>query len=128
MGASSSVVVLRFLDEVLNGGRPESAPHLVHSQPLRHRVAALRAAFPDLRVSVQRVVVDGGLVAVHFNASGTHAGPFQGAPATGRVWSSTCTAIFQVDEQAISDFWMNWDMLDILEQLRVVRRAAEASA
>ena len=128
MGASVPFVVERFLDEVVNGGRPESAPELVHSEPLLQRIATLRAAFPDLRVRVERVVTEGRFVAVHFNGSGTHVGPFHGAPATGRVWSSTCTAIYEVDERGIVDFWMNWDMLDILEQLRVVRRAAEASA
>lgn len=128
MEASAPSVVERFLDEVVNGARPESARDLVHSEPLRQRVAALRSAFPDLRVSVDRVVAEGRYVAVHVNGSGTHAGSFQGAPATGRFWSSTCTAIYEVDERGIVDFWMNWDMLDILEQLRVVRRAADASA
>lgn len=52
----------------------------------------------------------------------------EGGDATGRPWSSSCTAIFEVDEGRIVDFWMTWDVLDILEQLRVVRRAAEVSA
>lgn len=128
MPVSASSIVERFLEEVVNGGRPESAAELVRSQPLRQRVDALRAGFPDLRVTVQRVVTEGRFVAVHVNGGGTHAGSFHGAPATGRVWSSTCTAIFEVDERGVVDFWMNWDMLDILEQLRVVRRAAEVSA
>jgi steroid delta-isomerase-like uncharacterized protein len=128
MEASAVSVVERFLDEVMNGSRPESAPDLVQSDPLRRRVEALRAAFPDLHVSIVQLVSSARLVAVHLNATGTHVGPFQGSPATGRAWSSTGTAIFEIGAGTIVDFWVTWDMLDILEQLRVVRRAAEASA
>jgi predicted ester cyclase len=128
MTTAPSTVLARFLDEVLNGTRLESLPELVHSQPLRRRVEAFRTAFPDLRVTVHQLVVDGRFAAVHFSGSGTHIGTFHGVPATGRSWSSTCTALFEIDDRGIVDFWMNWDMLDILEQLRVVRRAAGASA
>jgi steroid delta-isomerase-like uncharacterized protein len=128
MTATASTVVARFLDEVLSGTRLESLPELVHSEPLRRRVEAFRAAFPDLHVTIHRVVADGRFAAVHFSGSGTHVGTFNGVPATGRSWSSTCTALFEVDDRGIVDFWINWDMLDILEQLRVVRRVAGASA
>jgi predicted ester cyclase len=79
-------------------------------------------------VTPVRFVAEGRLVAVHVTATGTHQGPFQGGQPTGRAWSSTCTAIYEIDEHGIVDFWLNWDTLDILEQLRIVRRAAEASA
>lgn len=121
-------IVQRFLDEVMNGGRPESAPELVDSEPLRRRVAAFRAAFADLRVQAVRMVADGACVAVHLVGSGTHTGPFQGGGPTGRTWSSSCTAIYEVRDGRIVDFWVTWDTLDIAEQLGVVRRAAGTSA
>lgn len=121
-------IVERFIDDVMNGGRPASASDLVYSKPLGQRVATLRAAFPDLHVRIVRILADGPLVAVHLVATGTHLGPFHGAAPTGRSWSSTCTAIYEIDERGIVDFWLNWDTLDMLEQLRIVTRAAEASA
>lgn len=121
-------VVERFLEEVVNGGRPESAPELIATEPLRQRVAAFGAAFSDLRVRSVRSVADDRFVAVHLVGSGTHTGAFQGAAPTGRRWSSSCTAIYEVSEGRIVDFWITWDTLDILEQLGVVRRAAGASA
>jgi predicted ester cyclase len=128
MSAPARSIVERFLAEVVNGDRPGSVTELVHSEPLRQRVATLRAAFPDLHVTPVRVLADGPYVAVHLSATGTHQGPFHGGAPTGRAWSSTCTAIYEIDEHGIVDFWLNWDTLDILEQLRIVRRAAEASA
>ena len=128
MNASPRTVVERFVADVLNGGRPESAPELVESEPLRQRVGALRKGFPDLRVTVVTTVADGPLVAVHLVASGTHTGPFRGTTPTGRRWSSTGTAIYRVADGRIVDFWVTWDTLDIVEQLGVVRRVAGASA
>lgn len=122
------LVVERFVAEVLNGGRPESASELVSSDPLRLRVQTLRNAFDDLHVRVVRVVADGPLVAVHLVGAGTHTGPFQGSAATGRSWATSCTAIYEVADGRIIDFWLTWDMLDIAEQLGVVRRADAASA
>ena len=118
----------RFLDEIMNGTQPGSTPDLVHSEPLRRRVAMLRTAFPDLQVRVVRILAEGPLVAIHLIATGTHLGPFHGAAPTGRAVSTTCTAIYEIDERGIVDFWLNWDTLDMLEQLRIVTRASEASA
>jgi predicted ester cyclase len=125
---TSIQVVERFLDDVLNGGRPRSASDLIDSQPLRQRVDVLRAAFTDLRVRAVRTIAQDDLVAVHLVASGTHTGPFQGAAATGRSWTSSCTAIYQVERGRIVDFWVTWDTLDIAEQLGIVRRAERVSA
>ncbi len=121
-------VVERFLDEVVNGGRPESAPDLLDSMPLRRRVEAMRSAFADLHVRVVRTVADQQLVSVHLIATGTHTGPFQGAAPTGRLFSSACTAIFEVSGGRIVDFWLTWDILGIAEQLGIVRRAVGSSA
>lgn len=128
MDPTPVAVVERFVAEVMNGGRPESASVLVASDPLRHRVQALRSSFADLRVEIVRIVVDDRLVAVHLTGTGTHTGLFQGNPPTGRSWSSSCTAIFDVADGSIIDFWLNWDTLGIVEQLGVVRRSADASA
>lgn len=128
MAAEPRDVVERFLADVVSGSRPTSAPELVGSQPLRRRIEALRMAFPDLRVRTVRTVVQGSLVAVHLVATGTHEGPYQGAPPTGRSWSSTCSAIFEVQDGRIVDFWLTWDTLAIVEQLGVVRRSRGVSA
>jgi predicted ester cyclase len=126
--ASSGTVVQRLVDEVMNGGRPAAAGEIIENEPLRQRIAAFRSAFTDLHVTIERAVVDGPLVAVHLIAQGIHTGAVQGGDPTGRRWSSSCTAIFEVRDGRIVDFWMTWNMLDILEQLGLVRRAAGISA
>ena len=51
-------------------------------------VAALRDAFPDLRVEIEVLATEGDRVAWLRTARGTHEGDFMGVPATGRsiVW------------------------------------------
>lgn len=124
----SITVVERYLQEVLNEGGSDSAETLVANEPLRQRATAFRTAFPDLSVRVIRILAQDGLVAVHLVGNGTHRGTFQGIRATGRPWSASCTAIYEVREGRIVDFWVNWDVLAILEQLGAVQRAATASA
>lgn len=121
-------VVERYLQEVLSGGRPESASALIASDALQKRTAALRSAFPDLRVTVVKLIATADTVAVQLAGSGTQTGPFQGIPPTGRTFSASCTALYEVRGGRITGSWVTWDLLGILEQLGAVRRTAVASA
>ncbi len=125
---ASKAVARRFVDEVLGGEDERPADDLVASGPLRQRVRAIRDAFPDLSVTVQQLLAEGDLVAVHLTARGTHAGVFQGCPPTGRRWAASCTGLFRVADGRIADFWVNWDDLAILEQIGAVRRVSGVSA
>ena len=121
-------VVRRFVDEVLNGARPGSADELVSSDELLQRVERLRSAFPDLEVETRLLLGESDLVAGHFVGRGTHAGLFQGVPATGRSWEAACTAVYRVEDGQIADAWVTWDQLALMEQLAAVQRVATVSA
>jgi len=121
-------IVERFLLEVLSADGPARLEEVIWNEVLRQKVTALRAAFPDLRAEATLIARDGQMVAVHATATGTHCGFFYGVPPTGRRWSSSFTAVYRVADGRIVDFWENWDLLGILEQLGGVRRVAGASA
>ena len=55
------------------------------------------AAFPDLHVTITRIIGDGKSVGVWYTAEGTHNGPFNGFPATGKhlTWKGADLFIFQ---------------------------------
>lgn len=85
-------VVDRVVTDVFNAGRYDTADQLFSppfAQDERTFAMAIRRAFPDLRVALDRVVDGGDWVAIHWTATGTHQGDFAGVPATGRkaVWS-----------------------------------------
>jgi predicted ester cyclase len=123
-----AAVIERYVGEVLSGDGPATLDGLVSNAVLRQRVSAFRSAFPDLRVTTKKLACQGDLIAVHATATGTHLGMFQGVPPRGRRWTGTCTAMYRVVDGQIVDFWENWDVLAILEQLGGVKRTAGASA
>lgn len=88
----------------------------------------MRAGFPDLTVTMQIVIADGPYVAAHLTGRGTHRGIFQGVPPTGRPWAASCTALYRVEDGQITEAWVNWDVMTILEQLGAVERTGVASA
>ncbi|HEX6557595.1 MAG TPA: ester cyclase [Ktedonobacteraceae bacterium] len=90
----------RTFEEVFNQGNLAIVDDLVAPDFLNHEVPPdmnnrgpestrqvvmmLRTAFPDLHFTIEEVVAEGDTVAGRVSMSGTHLGPFQGIPPTGR--------------------------------------------
>lgn len=127
-GADAQRVVERYLREVLEDAGPATLEELVSNETLRQQARALRRSFGALEVTPHLFVERGEYAAVHFSARGVHRGPFQGVRATGRAWTAGCSALFRVEAGRISDSWVNWDALAILEQIGGVRREPGSSA
>jgi predicted ester cyclase len=51
---------------------------------------------------------------------GKNTGSFQGMPPTGKQVEITATGIFRVVEGKLTDNWVNFDALGLLQQLGVV--------
>ena len=121
-------VVDRYLREVLEGAGPASLEDLVSNETLRQQASALHRSFGALEITTHLVLETGEYAAVYFSARGLHRGTFQGVQPTGRAWTAGCSALFRVQAGRISDSWVTWDALAILEQIGGVRRGPEASA
>jgi steroid delta-isomerase-like uncharacterized protein len=87
---------------------------------VKQMVGMFRAAFPDLRIEVEEQVVDGEHVLNRYTARGTHLGPFQGIPATGRPVTVTGLAIDRIVDGRLVERWGHFDTLGLLRQLGVV--------
>lgn len=121
LSETSKTVVERYLDEVLNGNRPESAPELISDERLIGAVQRFRTAFPDVVVSARVLMAGEELVCAYVEGSGTHLGDWFSAAPTGKKWSSGCVAMYAVQEGKIADFWICWDWLDMCIQLGLVK-------
>ena len=127
----SKRVVERFVVEVVNEGRPEAMEELVSDGELPGGVAWFKRAFPDHALKIESLLAaEDDHVAAQFIASGTHLGPLDDVPAeghtlppTGRRFEVPLTAIYRVDDGRISDHWLNWDWVAILDQLGFALRA-----
>ena len=132
MTEANKALTKRFYDHVWNKAEYWAADDLVapnyirHApQPIRGRdgirdiVSQVRAAFPDLFISIEDLLSEGDRVAVRWHAYGKHSGtPFRGIPAAGRPAQITGITISHFHKGQISEEWAQWDMQGLIKQLQ----------
>ncbi|HYI84131.1 MAG TPA: ester cyclase [Acetobacteraceae bacterium] len=131
MSERNKAHIRRLIEEVYNKGDLDAvaevaSPDLViHSASgeirghagAREYVAALRAGFPNLAITVEDQVAEGDMVATRWVARGTHRGAFQGVPATGRDVVMTGTDIDRIAGGKVAECWAQVDVLGLMRQL-----------
>ena len=86
----------------------------------KEMVGAFRAAFPDLRVKNEDVIVEGDKVVARWTARGTHRGALMNIPPTGRQVTLKGVDILRIEGGKIAERWGEFDALGMLQQLGVV--------
>jgi len=76
-----------------------------------------RAAFPDLKVAAEHIVIDDENIAVAYTFTGTHKGTFMGVPATGQKIKARGMQIARFENGKIAERWGSSDELGILRQI-----------
>jgi steroid delta-isomerase-like uncharacterized protein len=77
-----------------------------------------RSAFPDIRIDVEDVLLDGRQTAVRISAAGTHTGEGLGIPPTGRPVRATGIIIMRWDDSGrIAEGWNEFDAAGMQRQL-----------
>ena len=114
---------LAVVDELLSpnhfthitlGGAPQGPAGL------KWLVAMFRTAFPDLRCTVEDEIREGDQFAAHWTLRGTHKGPFQGNPPTGKLVEVQGIIFARTENSRIVEDWTLFDQMGILQQLGVV--------
>ena len=78
---------------------------------------ALRAAAPDAKVSIERMVGEGDLVAVHWRATGTNTVASAGMPGNGKAFDVEGMTFFRFVRGRISEEWSVTDWANLQRQL-----------
>ena len=86
----------------------------------RQVVRMLRAAFPDLHFTVEDLVAEGDTVAGRVTMSGTHLGPFQGIPPTGRSFQQAHMHFVRFRDGKAIEHRAVRDDLGMMRQLGVI--------
>ena len=84
------------------------------------RIQHLRAAFPDLRMTVNDLMIDGDRAVWRWTFSATHRGEFAGVPATGRHVEYDGVSIERVRDGRIAERWDFPDLLTALTQIGAI--------
>ena len=123
------MVAVSFFEQVLDQGRLDKyaeshasdfVAHVAdHDASVAEDMAAAREerkALPDMRVKVNQVVAERGLVSVFWTASGTNTGEGMGFPATGKRITVNGMTLFRFKAGKISEEWSVFDMLSAMRQ------------
>ena len=82
-----------------------------------------RAAFPDLRMEPQDVLVSGNKAVARVRATGTHQGEFLGMPATGNSVDVQLIDITRFGDDGLArEHWGVFDALALMQQLGAIPR------
>jgi predicted ester cyclase len=81
------------------------------------RTRGVHAAFTEIDVKVEDLLVDGDKIAWRWTLKGTHHGPFFGVLPTGRRVTLTGINIQRVVNGVVVEHWSNADQLGLLRQV-----------
>lgn len=80
----------------------------------------IRAAFPDLHVTVEDMVAEGDKVVARVTMSGTHKGEFMGIAPTGKQITVGIIEILRIAGGKVVEHWNVVDSLGMMQQLGAV--------
>src|SRR2546421_12047881 len=123
--------VRNFMERAFNEGDltiidDVHAPNAIdHQEPpgtnfaahLKAVITMLRTSFPDLRFEIHEILAEGEIVAFRSTMTGTHLGPFQGLPPTGKQVSVAHMHFVRLVDGKTSDLWHIWDTAGLMRQL-----------
>jgi predicted ester cyclase len=96
------------------------APAALDKGGLKGFYTALWTGFPDLTITIDELVGEGEKVVWRITALGTHTGPFQGVPPTGKAVKFGAHYTFRFEHGKIVERWSTLDRLALLIQLGAV--------
>jgi predicted ester cyclase len=126
----------RLLEQSFNTGNFELIDQLVAPEALNHDpalpapmrdlrgpdglkriVTMYRAAFPDVRMTVDDVIASGDKVVLRWHSEGTHRGGLMGLAPTGVHGSATGISIDRWQDGKIVETWAEWDNMGLARQI-----------
>jgi steroid delta-isomerase-like uncharacterized protein len=133
---------MRRLYELLSAGDIDGFGDLVAEDFVEHEVTPgleptkegvkqlfrmYRAAFPDLRMEAQDILVSGDKVVARVRGTGTHQGEFMGMPATGKSVDVQLIDIIRFGDDGLArEHWGVLDALTMLQQLGAIPESPPA--
>ena len=115
LGGLSEIFAAEFVEHQA-GIVPPSA------EGVKGSIAFLRAAFPDLTLSIEDSITSGDKTWTRMIARGTHQGPFMGAPPTGKPFEITVIDVCRYKDGKIVEHWGVADQLSLMRQIGALAR------
>ena len=108
-------------DEVVASDFVHHAPGLPPDlEGMKQALPMFRAAFPDMRLTVEDMIAEGDKVVDRVTVRGTHEGELMGIPASGKQVEFMETHISRIADGKIVERWGEWDALGMMQQIGAV--------
>jgi predicted ester cyclase len=101
-------LVRRLVEDVINAANPDVLDEIATpalARMLRRAFDQFRSAFPDWHQEIIELVAEGPTVVARFRCTGTHQGPWQGLPPTGRAMNIDEVYFFRTDDNRLARVW-----------------------
>ena len=115
---------LELVDRLVAADAPNHDPalpaqmrDLLGPEALKRVVTMYRAAFPDLRMTVDDVIATDDKVVLRWHSEGTHRGELAGLAPTGARGSVTGISIDRWQDGKNVEAWTEWDNMGLARQL-----------
>ncbi len=134
--AADRAAVTRIYEEVFNTGELGQVDTLIAAEYIDHNpigpggksgiegfkqtVRALRFAFPDLRFTVEEMIVNGDKVVTRTTMQGTHQNNFMQVDPTDKQVTVTGFDIYRIADGVVAERWGTLDGLTLMQQMAVV--------
>ncbi|MBL7826620.1 MAG: ester cyclase, partial [Saprospiraceae bacterium] len=88
-------------------------------EDMKKRIAAFKAGFPDIKRTLDKVVVSGNIVTLRGWVTGTNTGMFRGQPGTGNAIKLYWLGFYELNEQGkIKAGYVEFDTATLESQLK----------
>lgn len=138
MSSANRAILRRYFEQAWNNGDLAVLDEIVSPDYLNHNpavpglpagvqglkiiIGGFRAAFPDLRFTIEDQIAEGDKVVTRWTMLGTHRGEFMGIAATNKRVQVAGMQVERVVDGKIVEHWRQSDDLGLLQQLGVVAR------
>src|SRR5712675_3642306 len=102
-----------FIDHTLPPGRPQGPEGPAFAS------RRFRAAVPDLKITVEKIILAGDYVTVHMNFTGHFTGKFGQTQGKGQAVPFIATDLIKIEKGRITDNWHIEDNLTLLQEMGV---------
>jgi predicted ester cyclase len=104
-------------DVVDHNPQPGQAPGI---EGMRNQITRYQAAFPDLHLSNDDIIISGERAALRWSATGTHEGDQLGVPATDNTVQFTGIDILRIQNGRVVERWGEANSLEVMQQIQAI--------
>jgi predicted ester cyclase len=112
-----------LIDEVLAADVVDHNPHPGQApgiDGMRNQITLYQAAFPDLHLSNDDIIISGDRAALRWSATGTHEGDQLGVPATHNTVQFTGIDILRIKNGRVVERWGEANGLEVMQQIQAI--------